>query len=341
MENWPLFFVVVLGLVLIGVLVVSANISVKKLVGIAAYFNLSSTFMGMTVVSLATSIPEITSHITASAKILGGSLDFQIGSAIVLGSNIGSDVVQQTFILGLVVLLTGTMHFRRYFMWKSMVPMIASTVMCIVLGLDRVYSRWDGLILFGTFILYSLYLYHDERKFYQAEDNVPMSEEISDSVPKTKRQVAIDSLVTVFLLTLTVLAASQVLRITEIVVNQTNISGSLLGVVTLGLASAMPELSTALAGVRHKEFGISLGTLIGSNITNPLVGIGLGALISKYAVPRPLILWDLPWETLTGILLWIILWARKGKLGKIESFYLMGMYFSFIILRAVIFPADF
>ena len=341
MENWPLFFVVVLGLVLIGVLVVSANISVKKLVGIAAYFNLSSTFMGMTVVSLATSIPEITSHITASAKILGGSLDFQIGSAIVLGSNIGSDVVQQTFILGLVVLLTGTMHFRRYFMWKSMVPMIASTVMCIVLGLDRVYSRWDGLILFGTFILYSLYLYHDERKFYQAEDNVPMSEEISDSVPKTKRQVAIDSLVTVFLLTLTVLAASQVLRITEIVVNQTNISGSLLGVVTLGLASAMPELSTALAGVRHKEFGISLGTLIGSNITNPLVGIGLGALISKYAVPRPLILWDLPWETLTGILLWIILWARKGKLGKIESFYLMGMYFIFIILRAVIFPADF
>ena len=297
--------------------------------------------LDLTVVSLATSIPEITSHITASAKILGGSLDFKIGSSIVLGSNIGSDVVQQTFILGLVVLLTGTMHFRRYFMWKSMVPMIASTVMCIVLGLDRVYSRWDGLILFGTFILYSLYLYHDERKFYQAEDNVPMSEEISDSVPKTKRQVAIDSLVTVFLLTLTVLAASQVLRITEIVVNQTNISGSLLGVVTLGLASAMPELSTALAGVRHKEFGISLGTLIGSNITNPLVGIGLGALISKYAVPRPLILWDLPWETLTGILLWIILWARKGKLGKIESFYLMGMYFSFIILRAVIFPADF
>ena len=110
MENWPLFYVIVLGLALIGVLVVTANLSVKKLVGIAAYFNLSSTFMWMTVVSLATSIPEITSHITASAKILGGSLDFKIGSSIVLGSNIGSDVVQQTFILGLVA-LTGTMHF--------------------------------------------------------------------------------------------------------------------------------------------------------------------------------------------------------------------------------------
>ncbi|MGV7977261.1 MAG: sodium:calcium antiporter [Anaerolineaceae bacterium] len=341
MENWPLFYVIVLGLGMIGILVVSANLSVKKLIGVAAYFNLSSTFMGMTVVSLATSIPEITSHFTASAKILSGSLDFRIGSSIVLGSNIGSDVFQQTFILGLVVLLTGTMHFRRYFMWKSMVPMIAASALCIVLGLDRVYSRWDGLILFGTFILYSLYLFFDERKFFQAEDNVHMSEEISDSIPITKKQVLLDSLISVLLLIVTVLAASQVLRATEIIVNRTNISGSLLGVVTLGLASAMPELSTALAGVRHKEFGISLGTLIGSNITNPLVGIGLGALVSTYAVPRPLLLWDLPWATLTGILLWIILWARKGKLGKVEGFYLMAMYFVFVVLRAVLFPVDF
>jgi cation:H+ antiporter len=222
-----------------------------------------------------------------------------------------------------------------------MVPMIAASALCIVLGLDRVYSRWDGLILFGTFILYSLYLFFDERKFFQAEDNVHMSEEISDSIPITKKQVLLDSLISVLLLIVTVLAASQVLRATEIIVNRTNISGSLLGVVTLGLASAMPELSTALAGVRHKEFGISLGTLIGSNITNPLVGIGLGALVSTYAVPRPLLLWDLPWATLTGILLWIILWARKGKLGKVEGFYLMAMYFVFVVLRAVLFPVDF
>jgi cation:H+ antiporter len=115
MENWALFPVILVGLFFIAVLVLAANLSVTKLVGIAAYFNLSSTFMGMTVVSLATSIPEITSHLTASFNILAGKLDFQIGSAIVLGSNIGSDVVQQTFILGLVVLLSEGLYFRRYF----------------------------------------------------------------------------------------------------------------------------------------------------------------------------------------------------------------------------------
>ncbi len=341
MENWALFPVILVGLFFIAVLVLAANLSVTKLVGIAAYFNLSSTFMGMTVVSLATSIPEITSHLTASFNILAGKLDFQIGSAIVLGSNIGSDVVQQTFILGLVVLLSGGLYFRRYFLWKSMVPMIGSTVMCILLGFDGTYSRLDGVILFGSFVLYSLYLYFDERKFYKAEDNIPVSEEISDSIPTTRKQVLIDSGIAVLLMAVTVFAASNVLSITEIVVNRTNISGSLIGVITLGLASALPELTTALAGVRQKEYGISLGTLVGSNITNPLVGIGAGALISRYAVPRPLVLWDLPWETLTGLLLWVILLLKKGKLGKYEAFYLMIMYFVFIILRAVLFKADF
>lgn len=341
MENWALFPVILVGLFFIAVLVLAANLSVTKLVGIAAYFNLSSTFMGMTVVSLATSIPEITSHLTASFNILAGKLDFQIGSAIVLGSNIGSDVVQQTFILGLVVLLSGGLYFRRYFLWKSMVPMIGSTVMCILLGLDGTYSRLDGFILFGSFVLYSLYLYFDERKFYKAEDNIPVSEEISDSIPTTRKQALIDSGIAVLLMAVTVFAASNVLSITEIVVNRTNISGSLIGVITLGLASALPELTTALAGVRQKEYGISLGTLVGSNITNPLVGIGAGALISRYAVPRPLVLWDLPWETLTGLLLWVILLIKKGKLGKYEAFYLMMMYFVFIILRAVLFKADF
>lgn len=341
MENWSLFPVILVGLGLIAVLVLAANLSVKKLIGIAAYFDLSSTFMGMTVVSLATSIPEITSHLTASTNILLGKLDFQIGSSIVLGSNIGSDVVQQTFILGLVVLLSGTLRFRRYFMWKSMGPMIGSTIMCILLGIDGTYSRLDGIILFGTFVLYSLFLFYDERKYYQAEDNVPMSEEISDSIPKNKRQLLIDTAISVALLAVTVLAASQVLTITEIVVNRTGISGSLIGVITLGLASALPEFTTALAGIKHKEVGISLGTLVGSNITNPLVGIGGGALLSTYAVPKPLIWWDLPWETLTGVILWLILYFKKGKLGKVDALYLMALYFVFIILRAVLFKSDF
>ncbi len=341
MEFFSTPVIAIIGLAAIAVLVISANISVKKLVGIAAYYNLSSTFMGMTVFSLATSIPEITAHLTASAHMLGGSLDYKIGSAIVLGSNIGSDVVQQTLIMGVVVLLSGTLYFRRYFLWKSMIPMIGTTIMCIVMGWDGDFSRLDGALLFGTFIAYTYYLFIDERRHYKKEDNGIESEEIAENIPQNQKEVFIDAAVALLMLAVTILAAGYVLSITELVVMRTGIGGSLIGAVTLGIASAMPELITALAGIRHKENGVSLGTLVGSNITNPLVAIGGGALLSSYAVPRPLISWDLPWETVTGGILWAILWFSRGKLKKGHAFYLIGMYFVYIIFRALFFSVDY
>jgi len=322
-------------------LVLGANYAVKKLIGIANYFKLSSTFMGMTVLSVATSLPEITSHFTASVNILSGTLDYQTGSAIVLGANIGSDVVQQTLIMGIVILLAGTLYFRRYFLWKSMLPMIGTTILCLVLGWDGNYSRIDGAILFGTFIAYTYYLYVDERKHYKEEDNQINSSELEEEVPANGREVLRDALITLALLVVIIGCATFVLSATEVIVDRTGVGGSLIGVVTLGVASALPELTTALAGIRHKEAGVSLGTLVGSNITNPLLAIGGGAMISTYAVPRPLIAWDLPWATLTGALLWAILWFNKGKLGKKSAIYLMAMYFIYIIFRGLFFNVDF
>ena len=341
MQNWSIFEVAVVGLVSLALLILGANYAVKKLIGIANYFKLSSTFMGMTVLSIATSLPEITSHFTASVNILRGTLDFQTGSAIVLGANIGSDVVQQTLIMGIVILLAGTMYFRRYFLWKSMIPMIGTTIMCLILGLDGNYSRVDGAILFGSFLAYTYYLYMDERKHYKEEDNQLQSEEVAEDAPTNGREVLRDAFITAVLLVVIIGCATLVLSATEVVVDRTGVGGSLIGVITLGLASALPELTTALAGIRHKEAGISLGTLVGSNITNPLLAIGGGALISTYAVPRPLVTWDLPWETLTGMMLWGILWFNNGKLGKKSAIYLIVIYFVYILFRSLFFNVDF
>lgn len=341
MFNFSLWGIAVIGLISLLLLIYAANVSVHKLIGIAAYFNLSSTFMGMTIVSLATSIPEITSHLTASVRILTGEMDYQIGSSIVLGANIGSDVIQQTLILGLIVLLSGGLYFRRYFLWKSMIPMIGTTVMCLLLGWDRNYSRIDGAILFGAFIVYTAYLYFDEKKHFNKEDNQINNEEVAAGIPQSGKQVFKDSFIAFLMLIITIMCASIVLQVTEIIVNRTGVSGSLIGVITLGVASALPELATALAGIRKNESGISLGTLVGSNITNPLVGIGGGALVSGYAVPKTLIFWDLPWEVLTGVILWIILFLKKGRLGKISAAYFILLYLSYILIRTFVFPADF
>ncbi len=337
LQTQPLGVNIVAGLAGIALLILAADEAVKRLIGLATYFDLSTTFMGMTVVSLATSIPEITSHLTASVGIVRGSMDAKIASAIVLGANIGSDVIQQTLILGMVVFFAGTLYFRRYFLWKSMLPMIGTTVMCIILGWDRYYSRWDGLILFGTFVAYTYYLYRDERKYYKKEESVEAEQA---DAPETGSEALRWAFYAALAMGVTIVSANLVLRVTEGIVQSTGIGGSLIGVMTLGIASALPELTTAISGIGHKEHGISLGTLVGSNITNPLVAIGGGALVSGYWVPAPLVNWDLPWETGTGLILWGILWITKGKLGKLGATYLMALYFVYVGFRFAFFAID-
>jgi cation:H+ antiporter len=336
-----LLLAIAVGLVAITVLVLSSNVAVKKLTGLAGYFRLSTTFVGVTVVSIATSIPEIAAHFTASFGILSGALDYEVSSAVVLGANIGSDVIQQTLVMAIVIFIAGALRFKRYFLWKTMIPMIATTIMCIVLGIDGTYSRVDGLILFGTFIAYMFYLYADERKHYKELDHGFTEDgDIPEGVPRTGKEAWGFLLIAILALLFTVGSAMVALQITEIIVDRTGVSGSLIGVLTLGIASALPELVTAVAGIRNGDVGLPLGTLIGSNITNPLVAIGGGAIISTYWVPRPLVMWDLPWETITGAILWVLLWFSKGKIGKNGAIYLTVLYFVYVTLRMLFFSVD-
>jgi cation:H+ antiporter len=338
LSSQSLWVTVVAGFAALAMLILSSNLAVKKVIGLAGYLGVSGAFMGMTVLSLATSIPEISSHLTASVGILTGRLDYKIGSAIVIGANIGSDVVQQTLIMGIVVLLAGQLYFRRYLLWKSLLPLVVTTLVCLVLGLDGQFSRLDGLILFGLFVGYTYFLYWDERRYYKKPANIAEEEEVP--APTTAGEAALSVLVALGAMGVTILAAQVVLVVTEMVVERTGVGGSFIGVVTLGVASALPELVTALAGVRHNEHGVSLGTLIGSNITNPLVGIGLGALVSTYWVPGPSLYWDFPWQSLTGALLWVLLWFTKGKLNRYGAAYLIVLYVLYVGLRAVFFLAD-
>jgi cation:H+ antiporter len=109
-----------------------------------------------------------------------------------------------------------------------------------------------------------------------------------------------------------VIASAEVfLRVVELAIHQTGLSGSMIGVASVGIVSAFPEMITAITGLRQGSEGISLGTLIGSNITNPLLAIGSGAVLSTYAVPEPLVLWDLPMETATAAVLLIYMFNKE------------------------------
>ncbi|MBY6293984.1 hypothetical protein GLU60_01190 [Nanohaloarchaea archaeon H01] len=240
---------------------------------------------------------------------------YQNISGTVLGANIGSDVVQQTLVLGLVIISSAfladkhSFRFSRKFLIRDYAPMMGTTLMTMILAFNwkgvlsfltggplyvsGTLTRLDGLILVGSFAAYMYYLYTTRKEELAEQGNVSPSEK-----PR------LDFAVGILAMFVVIGSAEIFLRVVELGVEQTGLSGSMIGVASVGIVSAFPEMITAITGLRKGSEGVSLGTLIGSNITNPLFAIGSGAIISTYAVPRPLVLWDLPMETVTaGILL--------------------------------------
>jgi cation:H+ antiporter len=317
---------ILIGLGALGLLMWSAELAVKKILGILHHYGFSNTFGGLVIFSVSTSFPEMFAHFIASWGIITHTLDYRIASSTVLGANIGSDVIQQTLILGIVVFLLGKLKFEKGFLKTAYLPMIATTLETLILAWDGTLSRLDGLILVGTFVVYMLYLYHKE------EEGPHIMHKGGNS--------AWDFLIALGCMVLMLFSAHFLLSTTEDIVLATGLGGSLIGVISLGVASATPELFTAIYGLKQKATGLSLGVLIGSNITNPLVAIGGGALISTYWVPRPLVLWDLPMEAITASILLVYLLKKKGDLHRGGALYLICLYFVYLAVRFMYFSVD-
>jgi len=323
---------IILGGVCLFLLVFGAEIVVKKLVALAKYYQIPEIVLAIIVLSIGTSLPELVSHTLASLHILKGTLDYEIASATVLGGNIGSDVVQQTLILGIVVLFAvyhkrDSFLFTHKFLRRDYLPMIFTTLMTLVLAWDGVLSRLDGFVLLGSFVAYIFFIYTQRGPPSRSREG--MSEN-----PRKDIFIFLGALIII------VFSAHIILNVVNQVVEKTGIGGSLIGVMTLGIASALPELSTAISGIKNKAYHVSMGTLIGSNVTNPLLAIGAGAALSTYWVPRPLVLWDLPLETLTAAALLVYLLFNRRRMDKGGAFYLIGLYLFYAAIRVIFFAVD-
>lgn len=303
----------IIGLLSIFVLVFGAEKVVKKMEAVAKYYGVSEVVIAMTIISIGTSLPELSLHMVGSYNILSQPENleaFRTISATVLGSNIGSDVVQQTLVLGLVLVFAAWVgeksgfKFSKKFLIRDYAPMMGTTLLTLVLAWDGLLSRLDGLILFGSFAAYMYYQYTTRGEQLARQGSSEPSER-----PKY------DFIMGIAFMLIVIYSADVFLNVVELGIEATGLSGSMIGVATVGIISAFPEMITAITGLRRGAEGISLGTLIGSNITNPLLAIGLGSLISTYAVPRPLVLWDLPMETMTAAILLVYL-LNKSRIGS-------------------------
>jgi len=327
-----IYIIGLIGILSIAVLVWSAEQVVHKMIKIAHHFGVSDTFVWLTVLSIGTSLPEISSHIIASLGIINGSLDFEIASATVLWANIWSNIVQQTLIVWLVIILVGTMTFDRKFLAQNYVAMLVTMWVVRFLGLDGLYSQSDSAVLLLLFVMYLYFLY--------AQEQADQANNKSTITHKTLEHPRLEFAGLIWGMGLLLFASTISLEVVQIVVMSSNVSWSLIWVVSLWVASALPEMITAISGVKQKAKGISLGTLIWSNIVNPLVAIGLWWVISSYYVPGPLKYRDLPMQIGTAVILLIWLLTHNRKINKRWGILLICIYVVYLLVRMKYFNID-
>jgi cation:H+ antiporter len=316
------------GAVALYALVTAAGRAIDRLLALAEYYDIDEVLIGVTVLAVGTSLPELSSHLVASLGILSGTLDYRVTSAVVIGGNTGSSTIQQFLLVGVFLVGYGSIRIDRTFVRDSYVPMLATFLVTLVVAWDGSISRLDGAVLFALYLGYVGLRVSRRRQ-------PPSLREPPSRNPRHDAAVAAGLLVVVFL------AATLVLSVVEVIVAALDFGGSMVGVVTIGVAAALPELTAVIDAIRRRAPNVALGTLVGSNIVNPLVGIGLGGAVSTYYVPPAVILWDLPFKLLAGAgLLGWTLYYRDGELGRREGAYLLGLYFVFVTGRLLLFPGQ-
>lgn len=179
-----------------------------------------------------------------------------------------------------------------------------------------------------------------ESEFDAESANLTVSDATVRAEPAS-RNVKRDTAVAAVMLASVLASASVLLGVAELVVARLRFGGSIVGVLTIGMAASLPELSTVLDAVRRRTPTVALGALVGSNLVNPLLGVGARAAISTYAVPPVVVVWDLPFKFLAGA--GVLAYARyrnNGSLTRRDGVSLLALYFLFVSGHVLLFPGQ-
>ncbi|MBU1973939.1 MAG: hypothetical protein KKH52_00925, partial [Nanoarchaeota archaeon] len=145
--------------ILIGFIIILllASMIIKNSIELANHYGFSGTFIGLTVLSIGTSIPEIMTHIIGSINIVKDPSTLNTLSGLLIGTNIGSDIFQQNFVLPVVGLVGAIIVIRKNLL-SEMGGLIAASLLVWVFSLGGFISRLEGAIMLLAYVGYLVYL---------------------------------------------------------------------------------------------------------------------------------------------------------------------------------------
>jgi len=314
---------VIIGLLL---LIWGADRFVHGAAATARNLGVAPLMIGLTIVSFATSAPEILVSIVAAGR---GDPDLAIGNAI------GSNIANIGLVLGTVALFR-PIELKSATLRREMPALLAVTLLTISLFLDSYVGRVDGVILLISLVIVVIWLV---RLGIRSSATDPLKTDFEAEIPRgTSTRWALVWLV-VGIVTLLFGAQLLVSGATSIAV-RLGVSDIVIGITLVALATSLPELAVSLVSVFKGEYGIAIGNIVGSNIFNLLAVVGVAAVIQPAALPPSV----LSLHLFVMIAFTLVLFAMtyeydgRGMITRYEGFALLATflaYDTYVVLQNV------
>ncbi len=299
-----------IGLVL---LILGGGWLLKAAVGFSLRLKIPKIVIGMTVVSFATSAPELIVSVRAA---LNGHADLALANVI------GSNIANLGLVLGITIILSTITIQESFYKTDWPVMMFSSLILYFILAFDGEIVQYEGIILISLLIAFLIYLLKYQKTA------------VFDEMPEDDKELPLYKGVLFLAIGGIALWGGSELLIqgaTDLAISS-GVSTRIIGVTIVSVGTSIPELAASIVAVLKKEKAISLGNLIGSNIFNILAVLGITSIIKPLTVDDQGLLsndifWMLGFAFLIVPLVFIL---SKMKLGWKEGVVLLGLYGVFI-----------
>jgi len=307
------------------VLVWSADKFVFGASSLARNLGVSPMIIGLTIVAMGSSAPEMMVAATASFQ---GNPDTAIGNAI------GSNITNIALVLGLTALLQPLTVSSSTI--KREIPLIlAVTALAYWMLADYHFSFIEGAILITGFFAYIItLLIITLRRAKIAPVNDPMILEAESEVPEAVNTTQSVLWLIVGMILLPV-SAHFLITSAEFIARSFGISDLVIGLTIVALGTSLPELAASIASIIKKEDDLALGNIIGSNIFNILAVLSLTGLIAPGGIDENAATRDAPYMLGTTLLLFVLCFSRKlgnFRVTRIKGFLLLMVFVAYQIL---------
>ena len=299
-------------------LVVGGEFIVRSSVALSLKFNISKFVIGMTVVSFATSLPELIVSVNAALNS---------SPSIAINNVIGSNIANIGLVLGLISIL-GKITVDNYFYKRDWPWMFFfSLLMWFFISQDNILQKYEGLILFLILIFFTLTI-------IKKSNHLDFKGSIDDELLKTSN---FKIFVWLIISSITLYFGSEFLVDGAVnLAKQISISEAVISVTIVAIGTSVPELAASLVAIAKKEEGISVGNLIGSNIFNIGSVLGITAMIKEIPIAEEIIQRDIIWMLIFALIVVVLaVIPRKNYLTSFKGFILFSMYLYFIYIAFV------